>query len=293
MTEKQKIRYLLGFIILFLLGCETKQDFSSSETSPIENSNNNSGFVDNIPDVMDGGVARPELRDKSDIYAKKAVIYFNQGALPVALKDAKKSLVVDASNPDGHLILARVYSRLGKKEKAELHYKMALKYNPKSFMINNTYASYLCNTGRIKEALIYYDKAIANPLNQHPEYIYSNAGNCLINTNPKKASTYLRKSLEVNKFFPPALLGMLKVRLKQKNYYSGRAFLVRYLEVGKHNPATLLAGIRIEKALGNQKKMESYRQILLTKYADSEEAQILFNGLKEEDNEENNHDSVN
>ena len=262
--------FVLSFLFLFLFGCGLSID------SPLSNLRDNNEFVDEIPDVMDGGTARPEYRKESNLYVKLATEYLRLGATPIALKNAKKSIYLDASNGEGHLILATVYFRLGENNKALLHYKLAAQYAPSSVKVNMGYANYLCTIKKSQEAIIYYDKAISNPLNQSRQYVYSNAGNCLlIDGDNEKASVYLRKALAIDEKFIPALLGMLRVRMKQKNYYSGRAFLERYLALSTHTPETLISGITIEQFLGETEKVKKYTEILQTKFADSPQARTI------------------
>jgi len=264
---------VLSFFLLFLFGCEFSND------NLLSNLQNNNEFIDGVPDVLDGGTARPKYRKESNLYVKLAAEYLRLGSTPVALKNAKKSIYVDASNGEGHLILATIYLRLGEHSRALLHYKVAVQHAPNSVKVNMGYANYLCTIQKNQEALVYYDKAIANPLNASRQYVYSNAGNCLlVNGDNEKASVYLRKALAIDEKFIPALLGMLRVRMNQKNYYSGRAFLSRYLAISKHIPETLISGITIEKSLGKPEKVKKYTEILQTKFADSPQAKSISNG---------------
>jgi len=267
--------FVLSFLFLFLFGCGLSID------SPIDSLKNSNGVIGKVPDVMDGGTARPEDRNDSTTYVQLAEVYFSNGNGPIsiALKNAKISIYLDASNGEGHLILAIIYTYLKEHKKALLHYKVAIQHDPNNIKINVGYANYLCDIKKSQEALIYYDKAISNPLNQSRQYIYSNAGHCLlVDGDNEKASVYLRKALAIDEKFIPALLGMLKIRMKQKNYYSGRAFLSRYLAVSKHTSETLISGITIEKSLGDTAKVKKYTEILQTKFADSPEAKTISNG---------------
>jgi len=261
--------FVLSFLFLFLLGCGLSVD------RPLSNFKNNNEFSNEIPNITNNSTAR----QKSTVFVKLAEVYFRKGPISIALKNAKKSIYLDVSNGEGYLILAAIYSYLGVDNKALLHYKEAIQYAPNNYKVNMGYANYLCKIKKTEEAMGYYDKAISIPLNQSRQYAYSNAGNCLlIDGDNEKASLYLRKALAIDEKFIPSLLGMLRIRMKQKNYYSGRAFLSRYLAVSKHTPETLISGITIEKSLGDTAKVKKYTEILQTKFADSSQARTISNG---------------
>ncbi len=260
--------YLYGFLALLFSGCQPVK-----EDGKVPNQ-----FTDNMTDVLDGGVARPEYRKESNLYVKLAEEYFRLNIIGVALKNAKKALIVDASNAEAHLIAAKIYQKLESTDKRDIHYKMALKHGSNNYKIANAYASYLCDNKHYDEAQQYYDLAIKNPNNNHLEYVYANSGNCFLSANDlDKASVQLRKSLEIQDKFAPALLGMLNVRMKQKNYLSAQVFLKRYLKLTKHTAETLFLSIEIENELGHKDKAKLYKQRLLTEFADSPQAQSIIN----------------
>ena len=85
-----------------------------------------------------------------------------------------------------------------------------------------------------------------------------NAGNCARSAGDlKRAEENFRKALAVKPRFGEALFQMADLEYSQTEYMSARAFLERYLEVGRTSPATLWLGVRIERGLGNKAQARS------------------------------------
>lgn len=63
--------------------------------------------------------------------------------------------------------------------------------------INNNYGWYLCQTGRVKESIEYFQRALRNPLYQTPEIAYLNVGACHVRNSGELdlAEDYIRKTL--------------------------------------------------------------------------------------------------
>jgi type IV pilus assembly protein PilF len=87
-----------------------------------------------------------------------------------------------------------------------------------------------------------------------------------------EAENYLRKALETNPNFAPALLEMAKLSLANRKYLSARAFLQRYESAAAPTPEALFLGLQIEQALGNGKDADAYRQKVQHQFPDSKEA---------------------
>jgi type IV pilus assembly protein PilF len=61
-------------------------------------------------------------------------------------------------------------------------------------------------------------------------------------------------------------------------YLPARAYLQRYLEIGRHTPQSLWLGIRIERELGDKDALASYTLQLENGFPDSTEAGLLSSG---------------
>ena len=76
--------------------------------------------------------------------------------------------------------------------------------------------------------------------------------------------------------FGEALLQMADLEYQQTEYMSARAFLQRYMEVGRTSPATLWLGVRIERGLGNKAQAQHYAQRLKSEYPSAAQTKELL-----------------
>jgi type IV pilus assembly protein PilF len=106
---------------------------------------------------------------------------------------------------------------------------------------------------------------------------FLNAGNCALSGgNMKVAEEDFRHALAVRPKFSEALFQMADIEYRQTEYMSARAFLERYNEVGRTNPATLWLGVRIERGLGNKAQAQHYAQRLKSEYPSAAQTKELL-----------------
>ena len=229
----------------------------------------------------DGGDALGELgqskrNSPADVYVQLAVGYMRQGQLGEALKNAKKAVRVDPNRSSAQNVLGLIYQRLGEDALAEKAFQRALKLDAHDPYVLNAYGSFLCGKRRFEEADAMFQRAVENPLYSTPEIALTNAGICAQSAGAAaQAETNLRRALQVNKRFAPALLGMVNISLVRDNPLSARAYLQRYEEVAAHTAESLWLGIRAEEVLGDRDQVASYVLQLRSQFPDSEQVQLL------------------
>jgi type IV pilus assembly protein PilF len=170
-----------------------------------------------------------------------------------------------------------LYNRLGDENKAESHYERAISLEPENPEFKNNYAVYLCQQKKYERGQKVALQAAVDPLYKTPEVAYANAGNCALSAGDmKRAEENFRKSLVAKPRFGEALFQMAELEYRQTEYMSARAFLERYLEVGRTSPATLWLGVRIERGLGNKAQAQHYAQRLKTEYPSAAQTKELL-----------------
>jgi len=203
--------------------------------------------------------------------------YFQQGKTEAALEKMKKALKAEPDYPDAHGSIALVYQRLGEDEKAKEHYEIALELQPNKGITHNNYATLLCKMGKPLLAEPHFLEAINDRRYRTPAQALGNLGSCLmLIPDVDKAEKYLRQALQLNPKLPGALLQMVHVALERKRYMSGRAYLQRYQEVAKMDPASLMLGIQVESNLGDKNTVIDYQTQLRRNFPDSNETRNLM-----------------
>jgi type IV pilus assembly protein PilF len=208
----------------------------------------------------------------SEIYVRKGVQYMNSGMLDVALQDLKHAVELDKNNSGAHDALAVLYQRLNQPTDAEREFQQALSLDTANYGTANNYGRFLCEQGQYDKAMTQFQKVISSKLYASPWIALTNAGLCARSKGIRSdAESYLRKALESNPTFPPALMEMAKLSLESGQFMSARAFVQRYEEAAPADADILLLGIQVEQALGNEQGAADYRSKLRAQFPDERE----------------------
>jgi len=198
--------------------------------------------------------------------------YMNRGQYEVALGKLKKAVKEDPGYAPAQTVLAVLYETIGEQELAGRHYKKAYEAAPNDGDVNNNYGIYLCKRGKEDEAIEHFLKALDDPFYSTPAIALTNAGSCALGQGDLvKADEYLRRALKVESDFADALANMSRLTYERQDYLKARAFMQRYESVASHGAETLLLAYQIEIASGNRKAANAYKQLLESKFPDSEQ----------------------
>jgi type IV pilus assembly protein PilF len=222
-------------------------------------------------------VTTPQPERAAELNLELGVEHLRKGNLQQAKEKIDKALEQNPRYGRAHLIAGMLYNRLNDQSKAELHYERAISLEPKNPEFKNNYAVYLCQQKKFERGQKVALEAAADPLYKTPEVAFMNAGNCALSAGDMKvAEDNFRKALGKKPRFGEALLQMADLEYRQTEYLSARAFLERYMEVGRTNPETLWLGVRIERGLGNKAQAQHYAQRLKSEYPSAAQTKELL-----------------
>lgn len=222
----------------------------------------------------------PDTRDtmsnaeKAKLNLQMGARYLEMGMLDVAKEKLETAVRLDSSNPETYNTLAVFYERIKQTEAASESYQSALSKDSDNFSIKNNYGRFLCDQGQFQKGLALLQEAMESPMNNRPWFALTNLGVCHMKQNDiPHAEDYFRQALQTQPDYSPALQEMQRISYQNGQFMSARAFLERYLGVAKHTPETLWIAFQTERALGNSKNSEEYREQLLSSFPASKEAQ--------------------
>ena len=217
---------------------------------------------------------REPLSDEqaSGIYVEKGVHYMEAGQYEIALQDLNKAVELDGDNSEAHNALGVLYQRIDDRSQADQHFRKALSLKPDNYGARNNYGRFLCMAGQPNEAFEQFAQVIRTKLYGQPWIPLTNAGVCARSIGKRDlAESYLRKALESEPNFPPALLEMARLSRETGQTLAARGFLQRYLAGVAPTPEALLLGVEIEVSLGNNSAAADYLNTLRTKFPDATE----------------------
>jgi type IV pilus assembly protein PilF len=220
-----------------------------------------------------------DARKRASIRLQLAVGYYQDGKFNVALDELKQALALDPGFADAHMLVALVYNELNENALAEQSFQRALQLEPSNSDVNNNYGWYLCQHGREKDSLAYFENALKNPLYAQKAKPLQNAGVCANKIgNPQLAEDYFRRSFELDPSGPVAAYNLAQIYYERQDLPRARFYVGQVNNSPALTAASLWLGIRIERRLGNKNNEIALENQLERQFANSREAQMQRRG---------------
>ncbi len=222
-----------------------------------------------------GSAANRPVTDRAMVHAKLAHGYLKQKQYAVAKEELDDALDINPNHSESNYVMALLMLELKQYEETEKYFTHAVKADNTNSEAAHDFGTYLCQTGREREAIGYFDIATSNPLFQQSQLSYMRAGECLARIDDPAAENYLQRALAINPRLGPALYRLALLKYDGQEYLSARAYIQRYIAINKPQPASLLLAYKIESKLGAADFASEYRQKLLEDFSGSEQAREI------------------
>ena len=220
-----------------------------------------------------------ELRRRASIRLQLAINYYQDGKFSIALDELKQALTLDPNYADAHTVLALVYTELNQNDLAEQSFQRALQLDPTNSDLNNNYGWYLCQHGREKDSLRYFDTALKNPLYTQKAKPLQNSGVCSMKMGDQAtAEDYFRRSFEIDPSGSVSAYNLATIYYDRKDFARARFYVAQVNNSPGPSAASLWLGIRIERRLGNRTNQVALESQLERLFAESREAQMQKRG---------------
>ena len=230
-------------------------------------------------DIKKRDTGQADHRRRASIRLQLAVGYYQDGQFAVALDELKQALTLDPNFADAHTVLALVYTELHQDSLAEQSFQRALQLEAGNSDLNNNYGWFLCQHGRQKESLAYFENALKNPLYTQKAKPLQNAGVCAGKMGDAAASEeYFRRSFEIDPTGVVAAYNLATIYYDRKDLPRARFYVGQVNNSRTPTPQSLWLGIRIERRLGNRTNQVALENQLERLFSDSREAQMQKRG---------------
>ena len=137
-----------------------------------------SSKLDSMPLENNPSAASLEQQKRAAIRLQLAVDYYQQGQHKVALEEIRQALVVSPDLVDAYSVRAIIFMDLNDKQRAEDNFLHALKLAPNNSDLLNNYGWFLCQNGKEKESIQYFEKVLKDTSYPTPVKALGNAGVC-------------------------------------------------------------------------------------------------------------------
>ncbi len=209
-----------------------------------------------------------------------AIEYLRLGKLAESRDTIERALDQNPGSADVQMTAGLIYERLNDMSKAERAYSAGYRLGKGDPNIQNTYAGYLCRTGKSIEGEKLFLQVAGSPLYRTPEVALVNAGVCSRGTGDVvDAERYFNKALTIRPNMPEAMLQLGNIAFDRGDAEQARDMVKRYLAVNPPSAEVLWLGFRAERKLGDAVAAAAYARRVQSEYPDSQQAQMMRSGV--------------
>jgi type IV pilus assembly protein PilF len=209
-----------------------------------------------------------------------AIEYMKLDKLAASRDAIERALGEDPGNSDVQTTAGIVYERLNDMPKAERAYATGYRLGKGDPNIQNTYAGFLCRTGKAVAGEKLFAEVARSPLYQTPEVALVNAGVCVRGTGDVvDAERYFNRALAIRPNLPEAMLQLGNIAFDRGDTAQALDWVQRYLAVNVPTPEVLWLGVRAERKLGDAAGAAGFARRVQAEFPTSEQAQMMRSGV--------------
>ena len=216
--------------------------------------------------------------ERAMLHTRLAREYMEQEQYSIAKKELEKALMLDSSHSDSNYVMGLLQIQLKNNRDAEYYLRKAVQSDNENASAAHDFGMFLCQTGKERDSIKYFEMAAKNPLFKNAELSYMRAGECMARINDSRAELFLKRSLEFNPKMRPALYRLATLKKESGQNLSVRAYIERYLAITNPQPEALFLAYEIESKLRAYDVADQYRKQILEAFPGSKAA----NRLREE-----------
>jgi len=223
-----------------------------------------------------------DLKEAARLNVDGAAEYLRRGQFRDAKEKIEKALKQDPKYYKAHWVMALLQEQLDNPAQADGYYKTAIRLQPEDPDITNTYAVYLCKSGKVDEALPLFEALIRNKLYREPWAAATNAAVCLrADKRNADALAYLERALTMQPAYVEAVIQKADTLLAVGRGAPARQAVDSYLSLNKARESdpqradVLLVGVRAALADGDRPGADNYARLLRRDFASSTQTAAL------------------
>jgi type IV pilus assembly protein PilF len=234
-------------------------------------------------DDLRNSTDQSEIQRRAQIRLQLAVGYYSQGQMATALDEIKQALQIDPNFADAHSVRGLILMDMGETQLAEDSFQRALKLAPGNPDFANNYGWFLCENGRERESLGYFEAALKSRTYASPAKALNNAGVCSMRLNDLAAAErYFNQAFQADPGNADANLNLSRLYYARSDYPRARFYIARIMRADNAGAAVLWMAIKVERKLGDQDAASSLSNQLRRRYPDSREYAALTRGAYDE-----------
>jgi type IV pilus assembly protein PilF len=213
-----------------------------------------------------------DTQKRARIRLQLAVGYYEQRQLAVALDEIKQALQADPNFAEAYSMRGLIYMEMGETRLAEDNFLQAIRLGPNNPDFNNNYGWFLCQNGRERQSISYFDATLKSRAYQSPGKALNNAGICSLKLNERTAAErYFSQAFQFDPSNVSTNSNLAKIYFDQQDFERARFYIGRVMKADVMTADVLWIAIKIERKLGDRAAETSLATQLRRRHAGSSE----------------------
>lgn len=235
--------------------------------------------LDNIQSEINPSSESSELQKRAAIRLQLAVDYYQQGQRKVALEELRQALLVSPDLVDAYSLRAVIFMDLNETQRAEDNFLHALKLAPNNSDIANNYGWFLCQNGREKESIGYFEKVLKDSTYPTPVKVLGNAGVCSLRLKDTvNAERYFSIGFRAQPSNPSINANLAKIYYDKGEFEKAKFYIDRVVKAEVMAADVLWLAIKIENKLEDHLALNSLGIQLRRRHPNSKEYELFQRG---------------
>ena len=221
-----------------------------------------------------------EARKRARVYLELAATYFADGMNSYALDAMQQSLAADNGLYEAHNLRGLIYMRLNEPTLAEDGFRKALAVQSQAASVQHNYGWFLCQQGRMGEAMAMFSAALANPTYGARAKTWMTQGLCQAKAGQAAtAENSLLTAFSLEPANPVVSYNLALHLFKQADYARAQAFIAPVNASQWANAQTLWLGIKLARKSADGVQVRALSASLRSRFAQSPELSLLDKGV--------------
>lgn len=213
-----------------------------------------------------------ENQKRAGIRLQLAIGYYQQRQLNVALDEVKQALQADPNFADAYSVRGLIYMEMNENRLAEDSFLQALRLVPDNPDFNNNYGWFLCQNGRERQSISYFETALRNRAYQSPAKALNNAGTCSLKLQDSAAAErYFTQAFQREPGDAATNANLARLYYRRGDFERARFYVSRVVKTDVVPADVLWLAIRIEHKLGDRAAESSLATQLRRRHPNSAE----------------------
>ena len=221
----------------------------------------------------------PEVQRRAALRMQLAIEYYQQGQFKLALEEIRHVVTISPKLADAYSLRALIQMEMKDFPRAEENFLYALNLEPMNSEIMNNYAWFLCQNGREKLSIPYFEKVLNDRNYLTPVKALMSAGVCSLRLKDiAAAERYFVLGSQIQPANPSINANLAKIYFDRGEYAKARPFIQRVLKEEIFAADVLWLAIKIDQKLGDQESVKGLATQLRRRHPGSVEFALFQKG---------------